>query len=120
MSETRKENPALAALIRDLRAWSRESSAGIWRDIADRLEGPRRNWAEVNLSRIGRYARAEETVVVPGVVLASGSLSIPVTVASVRASGRARRKIEAAGGKVVGLVDLARGNPKGSGVRILG
>lgn len=120
MAEIPKDNPRLAALIRDLRALARESSAPIWRDVADRLERPRRNWAEVNLSRIARYARAKETVVVPGIVLASGSLSIPVTVGTVRASTSARRKIEAAGGRVVGLVDLARINPKGSRVRILG
>ena len=120
MAVTQKENPRLASLIRDLRAWAREGSAPVWRDIADRLAGPRRNWAEVNLSRIARYARANETVAVPGVVLASGSVSVPVTVGTVRASAGARRKIEAAGGQVLSLVDIARGNPKGSGVRILG
>ncbi len=120
MAENAKDNPQLEALIRDLRAHAREASAPIWRAIADRLAGPRRNWAEVNLSRIGRYAQAKETVVVPGVVLAAGSLEIPVTVGAVRASTGARKKIEAAGGRFMSLPDLARGNPKGSGVRILG
>ncbi len=120
MVGTTKDNPRLEAMIRDLRGFSREFSAAVWRDIANRLAGPRRNWAEVNLSRIARYARPEETVAVPGIVLASGSLGVPVTVGTVRASDAARRKIEAAGGRVLGLVDLARANPRGSGVRILG
>jgi len=120
MAQTSKDNPQLEALIRDLRGVSREASAPLWRAIAERLAGPRRNWAEVNLSRIARFSQADETVAVPGVVLASGSLSIPVTVGTVRASGAARRKIEAAGGRVVYLGDLAQTNPRGSGVRILG
>ena len=120
MSEVSKDNPQLAALIRDLRTLAREGSAPVWRDIADRLAAPRRNWAEVDVSRIGRHAQAKETVVVPGIVLATGEISIPVTVGTLRASAAARRKIESAGGHVVGLLDLARGNPKGSGIRILG
>ena len=120
MPQGSKSNPQLEALIRDLRGVSREMSAPVWRTIADRLAGPRRNWAEVNLSRIARYSQAEATVAVPGIVLASGSLSIPVIVGAVRTSSAARRKIEAAGGRVLGLGDLARTNPKGSGVRILG
>jgi len=120
MAHRPKVNPVLESLIRDLRGLSRDASAPIWRTIADRLAGPRRNWAEVNLSRIARYSKAEATLAVPGIVLATGSLSIPVIVGAVRTSQAARRKIEAAGGRVLALGDLARTNPRGSGVRILG
>lgn len=120
MAETTKENPQLASVIRDLRALARESSAPVWRAVADRLAGPRRNWAEVNLSRVQRYAQPKDTVVVPGVLLATGSLEVPVTIGAARTSASARKKVEAAGGRVLGLLDLAQKNPKGSGVRMLG
>jgi len=57
---------------------------------------------------------------VPGVVLATGEISTPLTVASFRASAAARKKIEAAGGRAITLLELAVQNPKGSGVRIMG
>ena len=103
--------------MRDL---ARESGAPIWRDVADRLERSRKNWSEVNLSRLSRYAAKGEQIVVPGVVLATGEMTTAVTVAAFRASEAARKKIEAAGGRSVDLLELAVQNPKGSGVRIMG
>ena len=120
MGRTPKTNPRLLRIVRELREVSRESESAIWRDVADRLERSRRNWSEVNLSRLSRYASKGEKVVVPGVLLATGEITVPLTVAAFRASGAARRKIEAAGGKSVSLLELAVQNPKGSGVRILG
>lgn len=120
MAKTPKTNPHLQQVVRELREVSREAGAAIWRDVAERLERSRKNWSEVNLSRLSRYATKGEQIVVPGVVLATGEISTPVTVAAFRASGAARKKIEAAGGKAVSLLELAVQNPKGSGIRILG
>jgi large subunit ribosomal protein L18e len=120
MANTSKTNSHLQRVVRELREVSREMNVAIWRDVADRLERSRKNWSEVNLSRLSRYAAKGEQIVVPGVLLATGELSTAVTVAAYRASGAARKKIEAAGGKAVTLLELAVQNPKGSGVRILG
>jgi large subunit ribosomal protein L18e len=120
MANTSKTNPHLQRVVRELREVSREAGCAVWRDVADRLERSRKNWSEVNLSRLSRYAAKGEQIVVPGVVLATGEISTPVTVAAFRASGAARKKIEAAGGKAISLVELAIQNPKGSGVRIMG
>ncbi len=120
MARPPKTNAQLLTTIQELRELSRENGVAIWRDVADRLERARRNWSEVNLSRLSRYATKGEQVVVPGVLLATGDLTVPVTVAAFRASSAAQRKIEAAGGRSVSLLELAVQNPKGSGVRILG
>ena len=120
MGTTVKTNPSLVRLIDDLRGLARANGAPIWRDIAERLERRNRHRSEVNLSRVSRHAKEGETVVVPGVLLGSGDLTKPVTIATYRASAGARAKVERAGGKVLGLRDLAAANPKGSGVRILG
>lgn len=120
MGTTVKTNPSLTRLIEELRTLSRETGAPLWRDVAERLARRRQHWSEVNLSRVSRTAKDGETVLVPGVLLGSGALSKPLTIATYRASAGARAKVAKAGGKVVGLRELAASNPKGSGVRIVG
>ncbi|AEH35379.1 50S ribosomal protein L18e [Halopiger xanaduensis] len=113
-----KTNPRLTDLIAELKSTSRETDADVWRDIADRLEKPRRTHAEVNLGRIERYAREEETVVVPGKVLGSGALQKSVTVAAVDFSSSAETKIDQVG-ETVQLEQLLEENPEGSDVRVI-
>ncbi|PSP42422.1 50S ribosomal protein L18e [Halobacteriales archaeon QH_6_64_20] len=113
-----KTNPRLTTLIDELRTTAREEDSGVWSDIAARLEKPRRTHAEVNLGRIERYAREDETVVVPGKVLGSGVLNKPVTVAAMDFSGTARTKIEGVGATMA-LEDVLEENPEGSDVRVI-
>ncbi|MEF8779087.1 MAG: 50S ribosomal protein L18e [Haloferacaceae archaeon] len=113
-----KTNPRLQNLISELKSVSRDSDATVWRDVATRLEKPRRTHAEVNLGRIERYAQEDETVVVPGKVLGSGVLEKNVTVAAVDFSGTARKKIEQAG-EAVSLEQLAERNPDGTNLRVI-
>jgi len=68
----KKTNPRLLDLISLLKDASRQNEVNVWRDIASRLESPARSYAEVNLSKINRYASNGETIVVPGKVLGSG------------------------------------------------
>ncbi|WP_318569234.1 50S ribosomal protein L18e [Salinigranum marinum] len=113
-----KTNPRLNSLIAELKAVSRDSGSPVWADVADRLEKPRRTHAEVNLGRIERYAREDETVVVPGKVLGSGVLQKNVTVAAVDFSSTAQKKIEQVGDAVT-LEQIAEQNPDGSNVRVI-
>lgn len=113
-----KTNPRLQDLIADCKSAARETGAGVWADIATRLEKPRRTHAEVNLGRIERYAVEEETVVVPGKVLGSGVLQKDVTVAAVDFSSTAREKIEQAG-EAVHLETALEENPDGTNVRVI-
>jgi len=116
---TTKTNPQLVALIFDLKAKTRETEAPIWRDIALRLEKPKSNWAEANLSKLERYAKDGETIIVPGKVLAAGSVTKKLTVAAYDFSDAAAAGIKAAGGETVTLRELMDANPKGSKVRIM-
>ena len=114
-----KTNPRLVALITRLKETSRKNEAAVWRDIADRLEAPSRNYAEVNISKISRYARAGETFIVPGKVLGTGALTEPVVVAALNFSSSATDKIEKARGTCLTIEELLKKNPKGNGVRII-
>ncbi|MFC7076312.1 MULTISPECIES: 50S ribosomal protein L18e [Haloarcula] len=112
-----KTNPRLSSLIADLKSAARSGGA-VWGDVAERLQKPRRTHAEVNLGRIERYAREDETVVVPGKVLGSGVLQKDVTVAAVDFSGTAEKKIDQVG-EAVSLEQAIENNPNGSQVRVI-
>ncbi len=120
MKKIRKTNPNLVELISELKKKARENEAPIWRDVARRLEAPSGNRAEVNVSRIARYASENETIVIAGKILGAGDIDKKVTIAAYRSSDSAKKKIESAGGRVISLTDLVKENPKGSNVRIMG
>ena len=120
MKRNFKTDPNLVALIFDLKATNRENGAAIWRDIAKRLEKPKRNWAEINLSNLERNTKDGETILVPGKVLAAGSIDKQLTVAAYSFSEKALAEIEGAGGKGMTIRELMEENPKGSNVRIMG
>lgn len=113
-----KTNPRLATLIADLKTTARNGGADVWGDVAQRLEKPRRTHAEVNLGRIERYAREDQTVVVPGKVLGSGVLRKEVTVAAVDFSSTAETKIEETG-EAVALEQALERNPDGTNVQVI-
>ncbi len=114
-----KSNDELVALLASLRKASRAQKAPIWSDVADRLQGPSKNWAEVNLSRLSRVAPKGATVLVPGKVLGAGAMGHAVTVAAFQFSASARDKISGAGGSPITIEELLRKSPKGSGVKII-
>ncbi len=114
-----KTNPRLSILISRLKEASRTNEVGLWREIASRLESPRRNYAEVNISKINRYASGGETILVPGKVLGTGVLEQPVDVAALNFSGSAQSKIRGAKGSCMTIEELLAKNPTGSRVRIL-
>jgi len=105
--------------IRQLRKAARANKARVWKYVAELLERPRRRRVIVNLSKIARYAKPGEVIVVPGKVLAAGTIDKPVTVAAMAFSRSALEKIRSAGGRAMHILDLVKENPRGSGVRIL-
>jgi len=113
-------NPELISLIRLLRKSARENKANIWRTVAEYLSKPRRKRIAVNVSRINRYTKDGDEVVVPGKVLGAGLITHPVKVAALDFSDQARRKIIGAKGKCLSIPELIKLNPKGSNVKIVG
>ena len=114
-----KSNPRLISLLESLKKLSYEQHAPIWKEVAYRLAGSRRNYAEVNVSQLKRYTSEGATIVVPGIVLGSGSIDHEVTIAALRFSAGAREKIEKANGKCLSIEELMDMNPKGSNVIIM-
>jgi len=119
MKRTGPTNPYLRKLIEELKKKSLELKAPIWKVVAEKLNNPRRGKIEVNLVRIERNAGRGETIVVPGVVLGSGEITKPVSVAAWKFSPVAEEKIKKAKGNILTIEELVKENPKGSGVKIL-
>jgi len=120
LKRTGPTNVQVRKLIRLLRKASRAYNVEIWRDVAERLNAPRRRRVEVNVSRINRYTRAGDLVLVPGKVLGSGEIDHPVTVAALSFSAKAVEKIKSAGGECISIAELIVKVPRGSNVKILG
>jgi large subunit ribosomal protein L18e len=103
-----------------LRKANKANKAPIWKDLEDRVSGPRSNKSEVNLGKLAQVTKASEVVMVPGKVLGTGSLGHKLTVCAFSVSETAVKKIANVGGKVVTLEDLIKKYPDGKGVRIIG
>ncbi len=120
MRKTGPTNIVTRKTIRELKKIARENKAAIWRRIAEELEKPRRQRRAVNISRINRHTKEGDVVVVPGKVLGAGTLDHAVTVAALSFTKTAIDKITGSGGKVIHVLELARSNPTGKNVKIIG
>ena len=118
MKRTGSTNIHLRKMISELRKAANKNNAEIWRRVAELLDKSTRQRVRVNLSKINRYTKEGEVVVVPGKVLGSGTLDHSVTVAAWDFSKNAYDKISKVG-KVITIKKLIEENPKGSGVRII-
>lgn len=110
-----KDNPVLATLIDSL---SKEKKP-VWKRVMNELSRSRRQKVEVNLSKIERYGGEGSTILIPGTVLGSGTLSKKMTIAAFRFSSSARKIIKESGGKAVTIENLMKTNPEGKGVVLL-
>src|SRR3989338_3584022 len=113
-------NINLSGLIVELRRKAYAEKIPLFERLAEDLEKPTRQRREVNLSKISRYAKKGELVVVPGKVLASGELNQSITIAAWKFSQQAIEKISKANAKAITINDLAKNGVKGAQVRIIG
>lgn len=116
----RDKNPVLRETLEALNKASVENKVPIWKAVAGLLNRPSRRRHEVNLYLLERNLEKKQVAVVPGVVLGDGEISKPVTVAALRFSDEAERKIKKAGGACLSILELVERHPKGERVRILG
>ena len=119
MKRTGPINPMLKELIEKLRVLAREQNVGIWKRIAKDLEKPTRKRRIVNLSKIERYTKENENIVVPGKVLASGNMNHKVTIGAYQFSREAKSKLEK-NSTCLTIQEMMSKNPKGKNLRIIG
>ncbi len=115
----RKRNPQLVGLVDRLYTLSAAKKSKLWRDVARRLEAPVKSRPSVNLSKVDRFCKEGDTVLVPGKLLGAGSITKKVTVSAYSHSGSAARKLAEAGCSLVSIESLAESNPAGSDIKII-
>jgi large subunit ribosomal protein L18e len=115
---TGPSNYELQKLLLELENKALESR--FWRRIKKDLTKSSRQRRSVNVYKIDKFAKAGETVIIPGKVLSLGQLTKKVDVAAFTFSTEARRKIQEAQGKTLSIQELLQQNPEGRGVKILG
>lgn len=115
-----KTDPHLRDLIRELRAKGDGKKGPVWRVVAEHLLRPRHQTRAVNVGHLERIAKPRDVVIVPTKLLAAGKITKPLTVAALGWSAAAGKKITDAGGELKTLSALAKQNPEGKGVHLIG
>ena len=116
MKRTGPTNQELNNLIDELRQLSLSQKVPFWKRIAKDLAKPTRQRRNINLSRINRYTKSNDIVVIPGKVLGTGEPNEKVTVAAWQFSQSAKEKLK----KNITIKELMKKNPKAKKLKIIG
>ncbi|MCE7742042.1 MAG: 50S ribosomal protein L18e [Candidatus Heimdallarchaeota archaeon] len=112
-------DPNILELIHKLKKKSAETNKALWKTVANRIEKPRRQRVAVNLSKINRFSKTNDIVIVPGSVLSSGDLKHKVTIAALRFSEGAKEKISSTNSKTITLDELMESGLEVSKMKII-
>ncbi len=108
-------NPAKSDLIIKLENTKRR----IWKAVAEKLSKRRQDTIKVNLSKINKFSKDNEVIVVPGKVLGEGSIAHKITLAAFSFSENARNKLRDKKIKILTIEELLESNPTGTNVKII-
>lgn len=108
MKRTGPTNIRTRAMVVHMEKHAKKTKEGAYAVLSELVNVPARQRAEVNLSHLNELATTykDKVFVVPGSVLAKGTLTHPVHVAALRFSGSAAKKITDAKGKAMLLEEL--------------
>lgn len=110
----KKTNPQLRELIKDLEKLANKEKVKLWKAIAKELKKSTRRKRQVNLEKINRLTKENQTIIVPGKVLAKGEINHKVNVAAFQFSEKAKTKLS-----TMTIQELMKANPKAKGVKII-
>ena len=82
MKRTGPTNIHLKDLIRELNKLSSVENVKIWKAVAKDLSKPTRSKRVVNLFKINKLAKDNETIIVPGKVLGNGELNRKIVISA--------------------------------------
>ena len=120
MKRTGTTNPHLKDLILRLKRTASEKNVPLWRRVALDLSRSTRIRRQVNLSRINRFTKKGDLVIVPGKILGSGKLEHSLTIAAWRISEQAKEKVQLAQGTYLTIDELLASNPTAKKIKIIG
>ncbi len=103
-----KTNPVLRQLILKLK----KSKNNDYLKIAYFLAKPNRKSVSVNLDKINKFSKENETVLVPGKVLGLGDINKKIIISAFSFSEPARQKLKKAGCEIKTIKELSEKNSK--------
>ncbi len=108
MKRTGPTNIRTRAMVVHMDKHAKKTKEGAYAVLSELVNVPARQRAEVNLSHLNELAATykDKVFVVPGSVLAKGTLTHAIHVAALRYSGSAAHKIKEAKGKAMLLEEL--------------
>jgi large subunit ribosomal protein L18e len=115
-----KQNSTRIRLGKALAKHARVTKKNFWEDASEGVLASRKNRPVVSIDTISKNSKDGTKIVVPGKVLASGSIDHKVTVAALCFSEGARKKIAASGGQCMSLSDFMESSKDVKGVLVLG
>jgi large subunit ribosomal protein L18e len=119
MVQASKGDPELRRLLGEVHRQGHGATTGLWEAAEAHLARSRHHRRPVNVGHLERIAKAQEVLLVPTKLLASGVLTKPLTVGALAFSPGAREKIQSAGGKALSLTELMAQHGDGKGVRLV-
>jgi len=90
-----------------------------WREIASILSRPKRKKMEVNLDRIEKESKNNETIVVPGKVLSQGEINKKINIVAVSFSRKAEEKLLKSGCRISKIIEEIKKNPDAKEIKII-
>lgn len=90
-----------------------------WSDIANKISRPRRMQPAINIGEIDRETKEGDTVLVPGKVLSSGSVSKKIRIVALGFSEEARKKLKEKKCEIVLIREEIKVNPKAQGIKLI-
>lgn len=112
-------NPETLQLTNELRKASQKNDAEIWKMVTEKLNKARRKKTGINVGQLSQLNWKGKTILIATKLLASGNAPEKITIAAKQATPSAVKKIEAAGGKVISIMELMKQNPKGTNVMMV-
>ena len=113
-------NQVVIRMAKDLKSASTKNDAPIWAKLAEYALKPSIARRDINLNKIAKLTKENDTVVFPGKVLGTGNVPHKITLYSFSISNSAATKIVESGGKLISYSELIEQNPTGKGVVLLG
>lgn len=116
MKRTGTTNPHVEALITFL---NKKDQPAIYRRVSEMINFAERKRRVINVDQLDKIVNDGDVVVFPAKVLGTGVITKKITIGAYNFSAEAKRKIEAAGGQTMTILDFYEKHPKGTNVRLL-
>jgi len=115
-----RKKESIKEIIDELKKKGKREKQRFWKDIAERLEKPRRIRAAVNISKLEKlYEKCGDKIFfVPGKVIGKSELKKPIKVCALSFSAAARENILQNGGAAYTFKEILKQDIKGKDVMI--